>query len=259
MHLLKKKKKKGKNKKVSILSDRFTGRGDTITFPSSSAPKSKSKPKPASVLVDTTNTALAVQLEDQGVLVKGVPEERQVSEKDEQTKRFEELISNKQYEEIAKLGDEMGDDELLKCLRQVVTNLDHFRGLYEYLWQRNMVPDFLAHGGMVLVRKLIVETDLPETDELGGCDSIYDAVALSLNEDSHERVVGLFEAAKERPARKDEFNWFVNGFFVSFPPEKDSMPLRRFLTLHGKAFSEQQPEIFENICRRIGVCVEMGK
>ena len=55
----------------------------------------KSKPKPASLLVDTTNTAPAVQLKDQGILVQSVPEESQVSEKDEQTKKFEELINKR--------------------------------------------------------------------------------------------------------------------------------------------------------------------
>ena len=66
-------------KKVPILSDNSTGRGDAVTLPSSPALKSKSKSKPASLLVDTTNTAPAVQLKDQGILVQSVPEESQVS------------------------------------------------------------------------------------------------------------------------------------------------------------------------------------
>ena len=97
-------------------------------------------------------------------LVQSVPEESQVSGKDEQTKRFEELINKEQYKEIAELGKNMNDEELLKCLCQVVTRLDHFKGLYEYLKQRKMVPGFLAHGDMALVRKVIAETDLLETD-----------------------------------------------------------------------------------------------
>ena len=173
----------------------------------------KPKPKPASLLVDTTNTAPAVQLKDQGILVQSVPEESQVSGRDEQTKKFEELINKRQYKEIAELGKKMSDKELLKCLCQVVTTLDQFKGLYEYLKQRKMVPGFLAHGEMVLVRKVIVETDLLETDGLGECDSIYDAIALSLKEDRHDRVAGLFEAAHERPDWKNEFDLFVNGFF----------------------------------------------
>ena len=76
---------------MPILSDNSTGRGDAVSRPSSPAPKSK--PKPASLLVDTTNTAPTVQLRDQGILVQGAPEESQVSERDEQTKKFEELIN----------------------------------------------------------------------------------------------------------------------------------------------------------------------
>ena len=87
------KKKKGKKKKVPILSDSSTGRGDAVTLPSSPVLKSKPKPKPASLLVDTTNTAPAVQLKDQGILVQSVPEESQVAGRDGQTKRFEELIN----------------------------------------------------------------------------------------------------------------------------------------------------------------------
>ena len=40
----KNKKKEGKKKKVSILSDNSTGRGDAVTLPSSPVLKSKSKP-----------------------------------------------------------------------------------------------------------------------------------------------------------------------------------------------------------------------
>ena len=139
-----KKNKKGKNKKVPILSDNSTGRGDAVTLPTS--PVLKSKPKPASLLVDTTNTAPAVQLKDQGILVQSVPEESQVSGRDEQTKKFEELINKKQYKEIVELGKGMSDEELLKCLCQVVTSLDHFKGLYEYLKQRKWFQAFLHTG-----------------------------------------------------------------------------------------------------------------
>ena len=104
---------------------------------------------------------------------------------------------------------------------------------------------------MVLVRKVIVETDLLKTDNFGRCDSIYDAIALSLKEDRHERVAGLFEAAQERPDWKDKFKLVCGGFFVRYPPEKDSMPLKRFLTLHGEEFSKKHPAIFESICERL--------
>ena len=106
-------------------------------------------------------------------------------------------------------------------------------------------------GKWWLSEKVIVETELLETDDFGECDSIYDAIALSLKEDSHDRVAGLFEAAQERPDWKNEFDWFVNGFFERYPPEKDSMPLKRFLTLHGEEFSKKHPAIFETICEEL--------
>jgi len=133
----------------------------------------------------------------------------------------------------------------------VVTSLDQFKGLYKYLKQHNMVPSFLAHGQMALVRKVIVETDLLKSDCYGRCGSIYDAIALSLKEDRHERVANLFEAARERPDWKYMFSSFVEGFFRRYSPEKNSTPLKRFLTLHGEEFSERHPEILENVCQRL--------
>ena len=105
----------------------------------------------------------------------------------------------------------MDKNEFLRCLCQAVTTLDQFKGLYEYLEQRGMVPDFLAHGEIVVVRKVIVETGLLEADDIGGCDSVYGAIALSLSDDRHERVADIFETAHERP------NWkTIRTFYVGF-------------------------------------------
>ena len=38
---------------------------------------------------------------------------------------------------------------------------------------------------------------------------------------------------------------------IRYPPEKDSMPLKRFLTLHGEEFSKKHPAIFETICEEL--------
>ena len=207
--------------------------------------------KPASVLVDTTNIAPAVQLKDQDVLVRGIPEDSQVSGKDEQTKKFEELINKAQYKEIAELGEKMSDKELLKCLCQVVTTLDHFKGLYEYLTRRNMVSGFLANGEMVLVRKIITELGLLDTNDFGCSNNIYDAMALSLNEDHHERVAGLLEAAQERPNWKHMFDWFVWGFFDRYPFEQNRILLKRFScsSVRGE-FGKKHPAIFKTTCRK---------
>ena len=225
-----------RSKKVPILSDNSTGRGDAVTLPSS---------------LFSSSSPTRLQNSASPGIDKVSPKRAKFSERDEQTKKLEELINKEQYNEIAKLGKKMSDEELLKCLCQVVTSSDHFKGLYKYLEQRNMVPGFLAHGDMVLVRKVIVETKLLEGSRYGVCDSIYDAIALSLKEDRRERVAGLFEAAQERPDWENNFDWFVAGFFARYPSEEDSMPLKRFLTLHGEEFSKKHPVIFKLICQRL--------
>jgi len=132
-----------------------------------------------------------------------------------------------------------------------VTNLDQFKGLFGYLEQRNMVPAFLAHGDMVLVRKVIVKTDLLKTNNFGGCDIIHDAIALSFKEDRHERVAGLFEATQGRLDWR-KLDRFVYDFFDRHPSlEKNSMPLKRFLTLHSEEFSKKHPDTFEIICQEL--------
>ena len=102
----------------------------------------------------------------------------------------------------------------------------------------------------MLVREVIVEIDFLETP-IGRCDGIYDAIALSLSGDHHERVAGLFEAARGRPAWKNMFDLVCVWFFCRYPPEKDNMPLKRFFTLHREEFSKNHPAIFGTISERL--------
>ena len=165
--------------------------------------------------------------------------------------QLQKLIKEGKYKKAIELGDDLGRNEFLEQLYPTVTTLDQFRALFVCLKQRNIIPAFLAHGKMSLIREVIVETNLLETDDTGECDDIYDAIVLSLKEDNHARVADLFEAASERPRWKEQFNGFVYRFFKKNAPEKDSMPLKRFLTLHGEQFSKTYPEIFKIVCGRL--------
>ena len=126
-----------------------------LGVPLTRASSSTLKPKTSAlILSDTTNSAPAVQLKEQGILVESVPGENLIPEIDTLTlEKLKEFISKEQYDEVIKLADGMDKDEFLRYLCQVVTNLDQFKGLYEYLKQHKMVPGFLAHGEMVLVRE----------------------------------------------------------------------------------------------------------
>ena len=41
------------------------------------------------------------------------------------------------------------------------------------------------------------------------------------------------------------------GVFLQDTLPRNSMPLKRFLTLHGEEFSKKHPAIFEIICRKL--------
>lgn len=189
--------------------------------------------------MDTTNTAEAVQL-GLGTLKKTVPEAILVSGIDRTVfKQFGTLANSWEYEKVDKLADEMDKDKFLKYLCQVVTTLDQFKGFFGYLKKRDMVPNFLVHGDMEVVRKVITETNLLETDRnFGHCGSISDAIVISLKEDNHGRVMGLFVAAHERPGWKGDFQLFVRFFLDKDTIWRDNLPLRRFLTLQDEEFNK---------------------
>ena len=205
----------------------------------------------ALVLRDTSNSAPAVQIGGTGTVVPNVPKKSLVpGVEDAVLKKLGALINRGKYEEVIKFADSIDRDEFLMYVCLVVTTIDHFKGLFGHLEQREMIPDFLAHGEMVLVRKVIIETDLLETKvALGWCNDIYDAIVLSLNDNRHVRVASLFEAAHGRHDWKDKFDLFVNGFLNRYPPVKVSMPLKRFFALHGEELSKKHPAIFGTICQ----------
>ena len=121
------------------------------------------------------------------------------------------------------------------------------------LKQREMVPGFLAHGEMALVRKVIVETGLYQTVKIFGyCDSIYAAIALSLREDRHERVAGFFEAARERPRLEEQVRSVCDRFFWKISSQRKAAGHSNdSLTLHGKEFSKRHPAVYEGFCEKL--------
>ena len=66
---------------------------------------------------------------------------------------FQELIKNKDYEEIEKLGNRMTNEELVRQLFPVITTVEHYNGLKEFLKRRGMVSDFYLNGNMEVVER----------------------------------------------------------------------------------------------------------
>ena len=177
------------------------------------------------------------------------------------SEQFESLLAKEWYGEVVKLGSGMGDDEFFKCLCPLITTLDHYKGLFKRLKHRAMSKGFLIHGNMALVKKAITEFPDDRSGYYIDSDIIRSVIVLSLNEGRHDRVVGILEAVNERFAEIDErrrqtgsdtiFKLFVSKLFGLLALEKDSLPLRRFLTLQGEELREKHPVIFETICSEL--------
>ena len=64
-------------------------------------------------------------------------------------------------------------------------------------------------------------------------------------------VLQVFLKLQRKTRLEERFRLVCGGFFARYPPEKDSMPLKRFLTLHGEEFSKKHPAIFKTICEEL--------
>ena len=140
--------------------------------------------------------------------------------------------------------------EYWKYAWPIIATLDHFEGLFEHLEQRNMLPDFLAHGEMALVRRAMAEADDSGEFQIEK-DFILDAISLCIKEDKYERATDLMKAEQERHANDYDFDEFMYDLFERFIPESGRASLKRFLTLHGKQFGEKYPDIFEAFCEKL--------
>ena len=78
---------------------------------------------------------------------------------------FQELIKNKEYAKIKERGSGMSDEDLSKQLFPVITTIEHYNGLKEFLESRGMVSDFYLNGNMEVVERIIAEN--PEYDTMG--------------------------------------------------------------------------------------------
>ena len=225
---------------------------------------SKKRKRTASPLLrDTCNDVDAVELEDDIVAMRDSSLECPVLDFGERTSvSIKGLMAARRYEEVAKFGEEMRVEEFLKHIRPVMTTVEHYIGLFEHLKRRAMRVGFLIHVDMSLVRNSVVELmrlGFKNSYQYNYSD-LFGAIISSLKGDRHDRAIGLFEAAHgedefdEEYARSgftSQFEICLDEFFVAFPPEKNSMPLKRFIACRGEEFSKRCPFIFEAFCQAL--------
>ena len=225
---------------------------------SSFAPNRKKR----NLLRDSENYADAVPLSYRRNIAPKAPKKKPAPQVNEEVcKEFKELMERGAYGEVIELGKNMNHDTYLNHICPIMTTIEDYKGFLEHLKHREILPDFLAHGNMTLVRKAIVEYNVYGSEYYLTEPYIHEAINLSLKEDRHDRATALFEAAKERSAKEDkrrrhagkatEFEAFMHNFFVNLAPKKDSIPLKRFLTLHGRELNRTYPDISELFCQKL--------
>ena len=172
--------------------------------------------------------------------------------------QLETLLAKEWYGEVVKLGANMENDEFFMYLCPLITTFDLYKGLFKRLKHRDISKSFLIHGNMALVKKAITDFTEDRSDYYINSDTIRSVIILFLNEGRHGRVIGLLEAVQERFTETDErrkqvgsdtiFEFFMHKLFGKLSPEKDSMPLKRFLTFWGERLGEKHSVVFETFC-----------
>ena len=125
--------------------------------------------------------------------------------------------------------------------------IEDLKGLFGYTEDYyQIIRNFFARGKGALVKEAIVGSEYSSADSTY-CLYIRDAITLSLNEDRRDRVIDLMKVVQAR-LKKEEFEIFMAGVIERYLWGEDSMPLKRFFTLHREELSKKYPDIHETIC-----------
>jgi len=145
----------------------------------------------------------------------------------------------------------MDNDKFLKQLCPVVKTLGHYYGLVEYFKSHKMVPSFLVHGNMKVVKEVIAEIRYCDIQGYTDGGDLETAIPLALKEEHYDRAMDLFVARQERTAEEDgiDFEMFMHWFFEGIEPWEDSKSLKRFMTLQGEEFYNKHPTVYETFCQ----------
>lgn len=171
---------------------------------------------------------------------------------------FTALLGKGNYERIAEIGKKMKDDEFVRGICSATMTLGHYKGLFTYLKSRGMLPIFLVIENLKLVKVVIEITERTYYIEW---DSISKALILCFSGNEYNRIIALLESVQKRCTMGDRFRqtkgtvtsfgFFMDEFFDDLAPGKDSISLKRFLTLYRKELSTKYPIIFETFCQRL--------
>lgn len=173
---------------------------------------------------------------------------------------FKELWSEERYEVIGRIGSRMESGQFFRYASPLITTVDHYKRVYKCLNDNELLPGFLVHGEIGLVRRIIVEYSLQKECHISGID-MTEALVNSLNEsDQYERFKNLLSAEEhvhKEPSKSAKVTvttrYGIFRFFRTISPEQNgiSTSLKRFFTLHGQEFSVRYPDTYNVFCTRL--------
>ena len=118
-------------------------------------------------------------------------------------KQLEALMNEGRYEEVIEISDSLEKDERERHLFPLITTIEQCQYFIGYLESRDMLPSFLVHKDIELVKK-VVEFENMDSDYYIKWNYMHDAMVLLLKEDRHDRVLKLVESVQKRYAAEDE-------------------------------------------------------
>lgn len=165
--------------------------------------------------------------------------------------KTEALLREEQHKEVIKSTEKTEKDKLPMWFCLLITTLEQYKGQRGDLIGRGTFPTFLVYGDMAVARGAIVEFAKGSNYHVKE-KSIQDAIILSFKDKQYGRAIDLMKAIDMRHAGSTRWvGRFMNGLFRRLVPEKNSVSLKRFLTLSGEKFKEKHPILFKVFCQTL--------
>jgi len=162
---------------------------------------------------------------------------------------YEKLIAKGQYKKIAKLG-KMTEEEFVQNLCPWMTTIKHYNGLVIFMVENKLIPSFLVHGSIELVRKTI-SGDGVQYKYMVRDNSWTKALVLSFHQENHERFIEIMTAKEYQDitsGRKVDFWICFRDFYDAIDPE-ENMKFKRFLVYHGEVLNSMYPVTYKSLCK----------
>jgi len=173
---------------------------------------------------------------------------------------YEALIAKKDYKGIAERGKHMTKDVFIRDLCPLMTTLDHYHGLggiNGFMESHDLIPSFLAHGNIKLVRKVMAGDGVKPDYFIGNMNSFF-AFILSFKNQNYGRFIDLLTVEEQNHVesrRKGELLNINCGkeicAFYKYVDAVNNMQFKHFLLRHGEDLNGKYPVTFKTVCEEL--------